>query len=493
MTLSTKRTRLIAVIFIAATLLVACNGNNSSTPLTFTPNTLAWASCTEETLQGLECATFIVPKDYNNLAKGTFSLAVVRAKSTGSANERIGTLFFNPGGPGESGVSLARVVAAALPPELRTRFDFVTWDPRGVDRSSGLAGCTGGSYTLPATGPVEWTAVVDQMRTSEKAANEACAQRSADVVPYISTNATVRDLDRLREAVGDPKLTYWGTSYGTRIGFIYAHDYPDRVRAMLLSSPVAPNATWPSFALGSATAPDDAVGFFFGKEAAARQNYDRVITSLNTQALSLPSGAAVTHWDIQAEVAYAVKSQSNYRSAVALLDTVNKAIYGTAPEQTQARVTLDSMEWLTSYPINGGATAFIDCLDYPQRLTRDEQVILAGQIRTQAPIFGFGTSQGLFFCEGVNVPPDPVPVNFTNTQTPMLIMGSTHDGLTQYSWATELARTFLNSRVVTYDGTQHTPFLAAGSTCMDTLGVDYLVRLNRPSTDVNCPYVAPPQ
>lgn len=493
MTLSNKRTRLIAASFIAATLAVACDGSNSSAPNTLEPPTLAWASCTEDGLQGLECATLIAPKDYNNLAKGTFSLAVVRAKSTGSATERIGTLFFNPGGPGESGVSLARVVAAALPSELRTHFDFVTWDPRGVDRSSGITECTGGSYTLPATGPVDWDAVVDKMRTSEKVANEACAERYADIVPYISTNATVRDLDRLREAVGDLKLTYWGTSYGTRIGYVYAHDYPDRVRAMLLTSPVAPNATWPSFALGSATAPDDAVGFFFEEESVAKQNYDRVITSLNTQALSLPSGAQVTHWDIQGTVAGDVKSQSSYRHTAALLATVQTAINGTTSEQNQAKLTLDSMEWMTSYPINGGAISFIGCLDYPQRLTRDEQVKLAERIRTQAPIFGFGASQALFFCEGVNVQPDPVPVNFTNSQTPMLIMGSTHDALTQYSWATELSHNFLNSRVVTYDGTQHTPFLSTGSTCVDTLGVDYLVRLNRPNTDVSCPYVAPPQ
>jgi hypothetical protein len=84
-------------------------------------------------------------------------------------------------------------------------------------------------------------------------------------------------------------------------------------------------------------------------------------------------------------------------------------------------------------------------------------------------------------------------VNFTNSQTPMLIMGSTHDALTQYSWATELSHNFLNSRVVTYDGTQHTPFLSTGSTCVDTLGIDYLVRLTRPDTDVSCPYVAPLQ
>jgi pimeloyl-ACP methyl ester carboxylesterase len=435
----------------------------------------------------------IVPKDYSNLAKGNFSLAVVRQKANGAAAERIGTLFFNPGGPGESGVSLAPAVAAALPTELREHFDFVTWDPRGVERSGGLAGCSGGNYTLPPTGQVDWAAVMDVMISAQKTANEDCAARYADVVPYISTNATVRDLDRLREAVGDTRLTYWGTSYGTRIGYVYAHDYPDRVRAMLLSSPVSPNATWSSFALGAATAPDDATNFFLGKDPQARKNYEQVIAALNTQALILPSGARVTHWDVQAMVASEVKSQSAYLDLVVQISTVHAATTGSAPEQTQARAKLDAMNWMTSYPINGGATAFIGCLDYPQRLTRDDQLKLGEQIRAQSPIFGFGTSQALFFCEGINVPPDPVPVNFINTRTPLLIIGSTHDGLTPFKWATELAQNFLNSRVITYDGTQHTPYLAAGSSCVDAYGTDYLVRLQRPTSDMSCPcaFVSP--
>lgn len=484
MKLSNRRYQLIAASIVLATLVAACSGGSSNT---LGPPTLSWASCTEVSLQALECATLIAPKDYSNLARGNFSLTVVRQKASGSVAERIGTLFFNPGGPGESGVSLAPAVAAALPADLRKYFDFVTWDPRGVDRSAGLAGCSGGSYTLPSAGPVDWNAVVDAMRSAERAANESCAERYADVVPYISTNATVRDLDRLREAVGDQKLTYWGTSYGTRIGYVYAHDYPDRVRAMLLSSPISPNATWQSFALGAATAPDDATNFFLGKDPVARQNYDQVIAALNVQALILPSGAQVTHWDVQAMVASQVKSQSSYGDAAMLLTTVNTAINGTVPEQTQARATLDSMGWMTAYPINGGATAFIGCLDYPQRLTRDDQLTLAEQVRTQSPIFGFGASQALFFCEGVNVQPDPVPVNFTNTQTPMLIIGSTHDGLTPYSWGTELAGNFLNSRVIAYDGTQHTPYLAAGSACVDAYGTDYLLNQRLPSTDVTCP------
>lgn len=469
---------------------IAAGSDSSELPV---PPTLTWASCSEPSLQALECANFIVPKDYTSTVKGYFPLAVVRAKATGSATDRIGTLFFNPGGPGESGVTLAPVVVAALPAELRKHFDFVTWDPRGVARSAGLNDCSGGNYTLPPTGPVDWQGVVDSMRASEKAANEACAVKYTDVVPYISTNSTVRDLDRLREALGDSKLTYWGTSYGTRIGYVYAHDYPDRVRAMLLSSPISPNATWGSFAYGAAQAPDDATNFFFQIYPGVRERYDRVIASINTRPLLLPSGANVTHWDVRAAVASEVKSQSAYREIAALLDALDTAINGPVSAKSQAKATLDLMEWKTTYPINGAATAFIGCLDYPQRLSRDEQIRLSEQIRTNAPVFGFGASQGLFFCDGIHVKPDPVPVNFENTQTPILIIGSTHDGLTPYQWATEISNNFANSRVVTYDGTQHTAFLTTGSTCVDTPGLDFLIRGIQPTANVICPYSDSPQ
>lgn len=463
-------------------LLSGCGGGDTAGD-----STLTWTPCTEASLAGLDCATLIVPKDYNDPKRGTFHLAVVRAQATGEAGERIGTLFFNPGGPGESGISIVPRIAPILPVELRARFDFVSWDPRGVGRSSGMSDCEGGSYTLPPIGPVDWNAVTDQMRSSEKAANEACARRYPDVAPYISTNATVHDLDTLREAVGDNLLTYWGTSYGTRIGFVYAHHYPDRVRAMLLSSPVSPNATFPEFMYGSATSPDNAVGFYFQAYPGSESLFNSIVNSLSSEPLHLPSGARVTQWDVRGIIANNVKSESLYQDTLPLLDTLQTAINGSGTSQAQAKAILDSMPWMENYPVNGGATAFINALDFPQRLTSDEQNSLAAQIRTDAPLFGFGATQGLFYCEGINVTPDPIPTNFSNTQTPVVIVGSTRDALTQYSWAVELRQNFKNSRLITYIGTQHTPYLGAGSACVDAYGTDYLVNLNMPDKDVACP------
>lgn len=443
-----------------------------------------WGACTEKALKGFQCGTLSVPKDYADPSKGTFDLAVVRARATSA--KRIGTLFFNPGGPGVSGVSTAPDVLAALPQRVRQRFDFVTWDPRGVARSSGLTDCTGGQYTLPPSGPVDWVWVSDQMRASERQANQECAQKYPDVVPYIGTNNTVRDLDRLRQAVGDRRLTYWGTSYGSRIGTVYAHAFPRKVRAMLLSSPVAPNADWTSFALGAGVAPDNAVGFFFEMYPDARKSFQRTIAELNTHSLRLPSGAQVTHWDLQAIVATAVTSQGGYEAAAQMIATTDTALNAGRKAQRRALAVLDSQQWPSAYPVNGGATAFVGCLDLPQRFTGQEQEQLGARLRSDAPIFGFGTSQALYYCEGVEVT-DPIPTGYVNSTTPMLVVGSTRDALTSFQWATDVARTFRDSRVMAYVGTVHTPVFTSGSSCLDKAATRYLLTGQRPKHDKACP------
>jgi pimeloyl-ACP methyl ester carboxylesterase len=456
-------------------------------PVRAEPAGLDWQACGSKELRGVDCATLTVPKDYADPSAGTFDLAVARVPATGKPSERIGSLFFNPGGPGVAAVPLAPAVASALPEELRERFDLVVWDPRGVGASAGLDGCTGGSYRLPATGPVDWTSVTAEMRTTQAAANADCQARYPDVVPYIGTRATARDLDALRRAVGDRKLTYWGTSYGTRIGYVYAHDFPDRVRAMLLTSPVEPQGTWASFIHQSALSPDTAISFAFEAYPGLQAAYLRSARALNTRTLTLPSGVTFTRWTMRAILSDLVVSESNYPAMAQFIRDVESALFAAGARKAAALKALAGVSPpLAAIPIRGGAVPFIGCSDYADRLSAGEQDRLARSVLRQAPVLGVGTMQGLFYCDGITVTPDPVPADFTNWHTPMVIMGSTRDALTPYGWAAAMARTFRNSRVVTYVGATHTPFLA-GSACIDRIGTRYLLTTDRPRIDVACP------
>ena len=447
--------------------------------------TLDWQPCSEVQLAGLDCATLQVPRNYRSPASGTISLALLRAKATGGPGDRIGSLFFNPGGPGLPSYEVMPSLAREVPVQLRNAFDIVSWDPRGVGRSAGLNECRDGSYSLPAVGTVNWLSVVSEMRRTTRAANIACWKRYRDIAPYVGTVSTARDLDRLREAVGDEKLTFWGTSYGTRIGFVYATLYPERIRAMLLSSPVEPGGTWKSFSIGSALSPDTAAGFFFEVKPEAREHYRRAIAALEVAPLTLPSGHRFTRWDLRGTLGAFMHSEMDYGAAADFLRHADMALNGSGGDQAASIQSLNAMEWTDRYPVNGGATPFIGCADYPQRLSRYEQDKTAATIRKQAPIAGFSASQGLFYCEGVPPAIDPLPTIGSN-KAQMLIIASTRDALTQYGWANDAAREFPDSRIISYVGGQHTPYLQ-GSSCVDSLGTDYLLTLKRPELDASCP------
>ncbi len=195
-----------------------------------------WTDCGS----GFQCAAIRVPKDYSDPAKGTLQLSLLRLPAT-DRSQRIGSLLINPGGPGGSGVDFVRGSASQFPSAIRQRFDLVGFDPRGVNTSSPVR-CVDNldpqaDLDPSPDNPAELNALVDQSHQFA----DACATRNADILPYLSTAAVVDDLDTIRAAVGDEKLSYLGFSYGTLIGSMYADKYPDKIRAMVLDGALDPS------------------------------------------------------------------------------------------------------------------------------------------------------------------------------------------------------------------------------------------------------------
>ncbi|WP_045306118.1 alpha/beta hydrolase [Saccharothrix sp. ST-888] len=203
---------------------------------------LDWQACAD----GFQCATAHVPLDYRAPHGATIDLAVIRHPATDPAH-RIGSLFYNPGGPGVPGTQALPAMTAHFPEQLRARFDIVSFDPRGIGASTSTR-CFADDATerrfladVPAGFPVGHRQ--EQVWTDAYARfGQECLRNNAALLPHLSTANVARDMDLLRRAVGEQRLNYFGTSYGTYLGATYANLFPGKVRSMVLDSAVDPVA-----------------------------------------------------------------------------------------------------------------------------------------------------------------------------------------------------------------------------------------------------------
>ncbi|MEU4523047.1 alpha/beta fold hydrolase [Amycolatopsis sp. NPDC024027] len=195
------------------------------------PAGIVWeASCTA----GYGCGHLDVPLSYQDPSAGSASIAVGRLPATDQAH-KLGTIFYNPGGPGSSGR-----FAPALTPFLHERYDIVGFDPRGVGASSKIHCFTDPSQlevlqralgTFPLTHAAEQQQIADT-----RTITDLCEQNAGPLANHLSTGTIARDLDRLRAAFGEPKLRYYGKSYGTYLGETYANLFPGRVGSLALDA-----------------------------------------------------------------------------------------------------------------------------------------------------------------------------------------------------------------------------------------------------------------
>ena len=450
---------------------------------------LKWTACSTPELADFQCASYDVPRDWSDPSAGSFSLAVVRHKSTGKADERIGSLFFNPGGPGGSGLATMPLLWKLVPESVKQRFDIVTWDPRGIGSSTPAVECDVPEWQFPpATGEVNWEEISAVVRTAAQKANTSCLERYADVAPYVGTNNVVRDLDALRAAVGDQKLNYWGASYGTRIGYVYALTYPDRFRAILLDGPVSPRSSTEDFVFGYSTAADPAVGMLFEAYPDTKRQYARIMAALEEAPLRLSPTRDLTRWYVGYGLEGNASSQASMPHVAMWLGKIDRAIFGTDKEKRVAKRFLRGLPAPVPFAM-AGLPSFVQCLDYADRLSAAEQDAMGQQIRANAPITGWYRAQQIpVACEGLDaLEPDPVPLAQGNNWTArMLILGATRDSQTPYKWTTSMANAFRSSVVVTYVGNQHVTYGATPSRCVNDAASRYLLRLALPTLDIAC-------
>ena len=233
--------RAATLIVLLALLATACT--RGANPITKaspspqpSPSTIAWTNCGG----GFQCGSMPVPLDYSGQTSGTITIAMIRKPATSPA-KRIGSLLVNPGGPGDPAIDFLRQDVSALT-DLNVYFDLVAFDPRGVGQSEAV-------HCLSPDKQDAYNAVdpvlddPQEKATFIQAAKDyaaACQQQSGRILPFLDTASAARDMDLVRAALGDAKLTYLGLSYGTFLGQMYAHLFPTHVRALSLDGVVDP-------------------------------------------------------------------------------------------------------------------------------------------------------------------------------------------------------------------------------------------------------------
>ena len=473
-------------------------GTESTTPTTGPANpdigTLEWTSCdgAAAELAGLQCATMTVPRDYAAPDGDTIDIAVARA-ATADDDLRIGSLVFNPGGPGGSGIEFLANAAAAVPPELAERFDLVSFDPRGVASSTAID-CEvdfDDDVTLLAAGDdAGWEALVAEA----EGRTDTCTADSVAFEPYVGTNNAARDLDALREALGDDQLSYVGFSYGTRLGATYAELFPDRVRALVLDGAVKPTDDLALIGLEQGPGFDAALESFadacdadadcaLADVGPARDVYTGLVDEIATVG-SFPTDdvdRVLTPGELTLGVAAALYSTQ-------LCPVLADALSAAETEQDGSLLQVLADTYLGrqpdgTYDNSQLAGLAINCADDPSRPPSDE-VRIQADLGAQASVYFADFLRASTGCIGTADPIDPIAIGPADGAAPILVIGTTGDPATPYQWAVEMAEVLSSGVLYTVEADGHTAFLSVP--CVDDVVISYLVDLELPAANAGC-------
>ncbi|MFD3804285.1 alpha/beta hydrolase [Streptomyces sp. NPDC058611] len=204
---------------------------------------LKWTGCATPRYPTLQCASLKVPLDHDRPGGRQISLALTRVPHTAASSQ--GPLLVNPGGPGGSGRALAGFVASALPEDVAAQYDVIGFDPRGVGKSEPVLDCAAGHFKPVRPDSVPRDAATERANLERvRSFAESCGTRHADVLPHVGTVSAARDIEAVRTALGAERISYFGYSYGTYLGAVYAKLHPGRVHRLVLDSVVDPAGVW---------------------------------------------------------------------------------------------------------------------------------------------------------------------------------------------------------------------------------------------------------
>ncbi|MFG1905472.1 alpha/beta hydrolase [Kribbella sp. NPDC048928] len=477
---------------------------------------IAWGSCgTDPKLKSFQCASVEVPTDYDKPHGPTTTIALTRLPATDQAH-KIGTLFTNPGGPGGSGVDFVQQAGQLIySAELRAKFDILGFDPRGVGHSdpatcyptaAAESNALANVPPFPVGAKEERQFIVDGAKVAI-----SCRTTSPDRLAHYSTANVARDMDLLRQAVGDDKLSYAGYSYGTYLGATYAKLFPNKVRALVLDGTLSPE--WYSGSNGD-KAP---VGVRLKQGDGAYDTYEQFLAEckkagancvlnelgdpktvvestmdrLKTHPVDvpLPDGSTIK---VTYAVAVAVTFSNLYDPigypALADLWAQLAQLSSTSRAKAAVQAPQALIEWnrrQEDYTTSIGS-ALQPCVEAKQSGRPLSYPAYAAAADKRAPHFGAYRAWIGIQCEFMGVRDQDAFLGpwQNKVQAPVLVFGTRHDPATPYEATRPYADLYPDGRMVTVEGWGHTTI--GKSACADKLTTDYLTQLKAPADGTTC-------
>ncbi len=463
---------------------------------------LAWEPCPEGDngeSDDFDCATLLVPVDYADPDGPEIEIAVTRRPAE-DEGRRVGSLVINFGGPGAPGVEFLRSGFESLPEAVQDRFDLVSFDPRGVGQSTAIE-CADDTATSAAfDGDPDTPQEIERVWALHDEFVTACQRNAGELLSSVGTNNAARDLDRIREAIGDERLTYLGYSYGTSLGYAYAVLFPARVRALVLDGVVDPQLEAADSVSQDAASFEEATGAFFAACESRRSCpigpdpravMERVLARLE-DGETLPTDAELLEED--GRLLHLGEAQIGILRA--LYDSESGWDYLElgldAADGGDGTILLALSDDFTDYQGDGvygnlsDANVAINCADSDERPSYDDAERLADELAVRYPVWGRFIGLGLASCTGWPTAADPIPSTETVPGAPpILLVGTTGDPATPYEGAVALAEQLASGVLLTYEGEGHTAY-GGKSDCIDDAVDAYLIDLEAPADGTVC-------
>ena len=493
--------RPLAVAVTLALTLAACGNSSSSSDTSVNPlstttdfivNPIEWKPCDGSTNTEVECGNIEVPFDYADPEQGSFVLFVKKHNAANPA-DRIGSMMVNPGGPGFGGSSLADDAQYYFSQDLIDHFDIIAWDPRGTGESTPAVDCVDtfdeyfGLDSPPET-PEEKQALID----ASQAFNDKCAENSGTILPYISTQASAQDINSLRLALGEEKVSYFGFSYGSELGTTWATMFPETVRAIVVDGAVDPNASSVQEGMNQAKGFEGQLATFlkqcsekttcaFHNGGKAEAAFDQLVLDIDATPLEVSKDRTpVTQGVLFTAVAQAMYSDYYWPQ---LGEALSAAQGGDGTGILQLYDDYYQRKEDGTYGNELEAFLAISCLDDPGASSVEDVDSHIDEFIAAAPRLGGNFAYG-YSCALWPVK-QAAKVTITGKGAgPIVVVGTTGDAATPLDSTRKMAKGLEQGILIVVDANQHTGYGA--NSCVVKAVDEYLINLVVPANETTC-------